>query len=91
VRLPERVLPQGTLPGHLYGKPKAVIVSASEDAWEETIVPRPMAAGSDLDKVYRVDSVSPEGLEGLCSSPQTWRHSEKKSGTRTWRWCCSIR
>jgi hypothetical protein len=45
---------RGTLPGELYGKPRAVIICAREDDWSKTIVPRLEAAGADLDKVFRV-------------------------------------
>lgn len=45
----------GTLPGALWGKPRAVVYAASEDSWSMTIVPRLIAAGADLDLVFRVD------------------------------------
>jgi hypothetical protein len=45
---------RGTLPGELFGKPRAVIICAREDDWEKTIVPRLEAAGADLGKVFRV-------------------------------------
>jgi hypothetical protein len=45
----------GVLPGEYLGQSKAVLVAASEDSWEHTIVPRLMAAGADLDLVYRVE------------------------------------
>lgn len=44
----------GTLPGSLSG-PRAVIYVAVEDSWKYTIVPRLMAAGADLDRVYRAE------------------------------------
>jgi AAA domain len=44
----------GTLPGSL-GGPRAVIYVAAEDSWKFTIVPRLMAAGADLDLVYRAE------------------------------------
>ncbi|MGI8699615.1 MAG: AAA family ATPase [Nocardioidaceae bacterium] len=46
---------RGRLPGECHAKPRAVIVAATEDSWSHTIVPRLMAAGADLDRVYRVD------------------------------------
>lgn len=46
---------RGLLPGVNLGSPKAVIVAATEDSWEHTIVPRLMAAHADLTRVYRVD------------------------------------
>lgn len=46
---------RGELDGDDKGTPRSVIVAATEDSWEHTIVPRLMAAGADLDRVYRVD------------------------------------
>lgn len=45
----------GTLLGEFYGRPRSVVIAASEDSWSMTIVPRLMAAGADLTRVYRVD------------------------------------
>ena len=66
---------QGDLYGCFAGTPKAVLVCATEDSWEHTIVPRLMAAGADLTRVYRVDVVTamnitvgmslPRDLEGV--------------------------
>jgi hypothetical protein len=53
---------QGRLPGTHKGQPRAVIVCATEDSWAKTIAPRLHAAGADLDKVLRVNAVTPEGL-----------------------------
>src|SRR6188474_2019635 len=41
---------QGTLPGACHGCPRSVIVAATEDSWEHTIVPRLVAAGADLNR-----------------------------------------
>lgn len=46
---------QGTLPGNYMGEPRSVIIVATEDSWEFTIVPRLMAAGANLRKVFRVE------------------------------------
>lgn len=46
---------RGTLEGEDYGNPRAVLVCATEDSWEHTIVPRLIAARADLDIVYRVE------------------------------------
>lgn len=46
---------RGTLPGRHHGTPRAVIVCATEDSWEHTIAPRLMAAGADLERVFRVE------------------------------------
>lgn len=44
----------GTLEGEYFGKPRAVMIVATEDSWEFTIAPRLMAAGADLSKVGKV-------------------------------------
>ena len=59
---------RGTMPGEFYGQPRSVIVCATEDSWEHTIVPRLMAAGADLNLIYRVD-VTSEGLPVGLSLP----------------------
>lgn len=46
---------RGELPGESYGKPRSVLIAATEDSWEHTIVPRLIAADADLDRVFRVE------------------------------------
>jgi hypothetical protein len=46
---------RGELPGEDLGTPRAILVCATEDSWEYTIVPRLMAAGADLSLVHRVE------------------------------------
>jgi KaiC/GvpD/RAD55 family RecA-like ATPase len=46
---------RGVLPGSFHSKPRAVIYGAVEDSWKHTLVPRLMAAGADLTKVYRIE------------------------------------
>lgn len=60
---------RGRLPGEHFGTPKAVIIAATEDSWEHTIVPRLMAADADLERVYRVDVTTTLGTEGAISLP----------------------
>ena len=60
---------RGILPGAYNGTSRAVIVAATEDSWAHTIVPRLMAAGADLDRVYRVDVVTVEGGDSTLSLP----------------------
>lgn len=48
-------LTRGTLPGIHHGTPRPVFYAATEDSWEHTIAPRLVAAGADLDLVYRVE------------------------------------
>lgn len=52
---------RGTLPGERFGTPAAVLVAATEDSWAHTIVPRLIAVGADLTRVYRVDVASDSG------------------------------
>jgi hypothetical protein len=72
---------RGRLSGAFYGKPKSVIVAATEDSWAHTIVPRLMAADADLDRVFRVDVETDEGEPELLSLPRDiadvgWRAAE---------------
>ena len=46
---------RGQLEGDSLGTPQSVIVVAAEDSMEHTIVPRLMAAGADLKKVFRAN------------------------------------
>lgn len=61
---------RGTLPGVHFGTPKSVIVAATEDSWEHTIVPRLMAAGADLERVHRVEVETSEGVGSAVSLPR---------------------
>jgi hypothetical protein len=49
----------GKCRGEYAGKPKDVIIVATEDSMEHTIVPRLLAAGADLSRVYRVQMHDP--------------------------------
>lgn len=60
----------GLLPGCWVGRPRAVIYAASEDSWSMTIVPRLIAAGADLDRVFRVDTMDILNVPGLLSLPR---------------------
>lgn len=50
----------GELPGELAGTPRGVLVCATEDSWAHTIVPRLMAHGADLNRVYRIEATLPD-------------------------------
>ncbi|MCT2280314.1 AAA family ATPase, partial [Micromonospora chalcea] len=50
-----RAITLGELPGEFHGQPRAVLYAAAEDAWEYTVVPRLIAAGANMDLVYRVE------------------------------------
>lgn len=62
-------LTRGRLPGHHKGTPRAVVVCATEDSWGHTIAPRLLAAGADLELVYRVDVTTADGAPGGLSLP----------------------
>lgn len=51
---------KGNLDGQFKGKPRSVIIVATEDSWEFTIVPRLMAAGADLTKVFNIEPTDPD-------------------------------
>jgi AAA domain-containing protein len=51
---------KGKLNGAYENEPHSVIVVATEDSWEFTIVPRLMAANADLEKVFRVEPTDPD-------------------------------
>lgn len=59
----------GTLPGELYGTPRSVFYAATEDSWEHTIVPRLIAAGANLDLVFRIDVVDDGELHARLTLP----------------------
>jgi hypothetical protein len=60
---------RGQLPGVYFGEPRAVIIAATEDSWAHTIVPRLMAAGADLDRIYRVDVTVTHGFDSALMLP----------------------
>lgn len=60
---------RGLLPGEHFGTPKSVLIAATEDSWAHTVVPRLMAAGADLARVYRVDVTTSLGTDGALSLP----------------------
>jgi hypothetical protein len=60
---------RGVLPGENYGHPRSVVVCATEDSWEHTIVPRLMGAHADLTRVFRVDVTTAAGTEGYLTLP----------------------
>jgi hypothetical protein len=55
---------RGELPGIYYGTARTVFYCATEDSWQHTIVPRLIAAGADLERVYRVEVESIEASAG---------------------------
>jgi hypothetical protein len=61
---------RGVLPGRFAGSPRSVIVAATEDSWEHTIVPRLIGANADLTRVFRVDVQTFMGHETGLSLPR---------------------
>jgi hypothetical protein len=61
---------RGRLAGAHHGQPRGVIIAATEDSWEHTIVPRLMAADADLDRVFRVDVTTVAGVHTSLSLPR---------------------
>ena len=61
---------RGRLDGIYHGDPRSVIIAATEDSWEHTIVPRLMAAGADLERVFRVDVITSESVETALLLPR---------------------
>lgn len=57
---------RGKLRGEFFGKCRNIIIAATEDSWAYTIVPRLMAAGADLDRVYQVGvSINMNSINGV--------------------------
>ena len=54
----------GDLPGEDFGKPRSVLVCATEDSWEHTINPRLMAHGADRSRVFRLEVEVDGGVTG---------------------------
>jgi len=65
-------LTRGTLAGDLHGTPHSAVIAATEDDWRATIIPRLMAAGADLDRVYRIDAVEPDRVTGVSLPEDLW-------------------
>jgi hypothetical protein len=61
---------EGSLPGEYAGTPRGVLIAASEDSWSHTIVPRLMAAGADLDRVFRIEVVTTDELHMPLTLPR---------------------
>jgi hypothetical protein len=58
-----RAMPDGFDPAM---GPRNVLIVTAEDDWEDTVVPRLMAAGADLTRVFRLDDlVIPNGVADL--------------------------
>jgi hypothetical protein len=80
----------GTLPGSLTS-PRPVIYVAVEDSWKYTIVPRLMASGADLTKVYRAEVQVLEAAPSRSPFQQITSCWRRPSRTTAWPWWCSTR
>lgn len=60
---------RGVLRGEHFGKPRSVVIVATEDDWEATILPRLTAARTDLKRIFRADVVQPDGASVLLTLP----------------------
>lgn len=61
---------RGQLPGVHAGVSRDVLIAATEDSWARTIVPRLIAAGADLTRVWRVEVVTALGTGGYLTLPK---------------------
>lgn len=60
----------GSLAGFFYGKPKSVMIAGTEDSFAKTIVPRLIAAGANLDRIFRIDVADGDGVLGNLELPK---------------------
>lgn len=71
---------RGELEGIYRGVPKSVLVCATEDSWEHTIVPRLIAAGADLARVFRVEVLNALDIHVGLSLPRDLIALERAAG-----------
>ena len=71
---------RGRLQGTYYGTPKAVVICATEDSWEHTIVPRLIGAGADLSLIYRADVLTTGLGDAALSLPRDLESLEDAIG-----------
>ncbi len=64
----------GNLPGRFEGQPRAVLYAATEDSWEYTIAPRLLAAGANLDMVFRIEVAAEDGSRSGLILPRDCHH-----------------
>jgi hypothetical protein len=70
-------LTRGTLDGRYLGQPQNVILCATEDSWEHTIVPRLKAVNADLDRVFHIAVQDESGGFRPITAPGDVRAIEK--------------
>lgn len=61
---------RGELDGHLFGEPATVVLITGEDDPEDTIKPRLVAAGADVERVLLVDRADTDGTRSPLTLPQ---------------------
>jgi hypothetical protein len=71
---------RGELPGEYQGQPRGVLICATEDSWEHTIVPRLIAARADLNRAYRVEVINADDLHVGLSLPRDLGEVERAAG-----------
>ncbi|GGK64064.1 AAA family ATPase [Ornithinimicrobium pekingense] len=69
---------RGELDGCYRGTSKSVLVAATEDSWAHTIVPRLMAAGADLTRVYQVEVLNADDVQVGLSLPRDLLDIERR-------------
>lgn len=67
---------RGTLRGQPRSTPRNCVIAATEDSWEHTIVPRLMAAGADLNRVFRIEVIDAVGRETVLTLPKDLEQTE---------------
>lgn len=68
---------RGRLEGRYEGSPQNVVICATEDSWEHTIVPRLVAVGADLERVEHISVQNPDGSVRAISAPGDIRRMEE--------------
>lgn len=61
---------RGSLEGEFYGQARSVVVVATEDSWEHTIIPRLIVAGADLTRIERLTVTASDGRASTLAVPQ---------------------
>jgi len=61
-------LSRGTLPGAYYGIPRNVLYAAVEDDWQTVVIPRLIAAGADLNRVFALEAID-RGIDSQFQLP----------------------
>jgi hypothetical protein len=68
---------RGTLPGEFHGFPRGVLVCATEDSWEHTIVPRLIGAAADLTRVHRIEVLTGKNVHAGLQLPMDNQAAEE--------------